>query len=1212
MKPRTQSLVLRLFPVLVASLGLLALVGWVLGTPTLANLGARSIPMAPSTAVLFVAFAVALFSPADLQPQRRASRTGLAISVAGAVVALLLLVLSLRGIRLEAEHAGVAIEHVVNAPAIGHMSPVTAASFLLVALSCLAAFTSGPDRPWLAAAAKWLGGLLLAVSLFVASGYLLGRLVLYESSFIPPAAPTSAAFLLLAISLLAARAPGDGRGPRALESDDHTSSLFIAFVALGVAGVAIGGRLYYQSYARHFRAAAEGELSAIAELKVGELTSWRSERIADGAVLHDNAVFASLVRRWLDDPADKQAEASLRNWLASIQTSFAYDRVSLLDAQGVGRLSVPATSEPLSAAVQQRALAIQRSGRVAFVDFFRDGPTRPISLAVVAPILDDPDRRPLGSVVLRIDPRTYLYPFISRWPAPSGSAETLLIRRDGADALFLNTLRFAPDAALTLRFPLTRTEMPAVKAALGQRGIVEGSDYHGTTVVAALRSVPNSPWALVARMDVAEVYAPLQERFWLTIVVLGTMLASAATAAMTLRRRQQRARQVEVLEQEVAQARLLRLFYDMPFIGIARTSPDTRRLLQFNDRLCELVGYPREELATLGWPEITHPQDLPAENANLVSVMRGDSDGFSTNQRFIRKDGATVFASVDFKCVRRADGAADYLIAMVQDITGRTREELERQVLHEVARSVATTASLDDALWLMHRSLRQVLQAENCFVALHDPKTGLFSFPYFADQHDSAPLPTAMPSSCSAYVFRTGKPALITPTVFRQLVEQNEVALVGSPSPSWMGVPLRTPSGMLGVLVVQHYEKEGIYDDRDLRFLADVGSQAAVVIERKQAEVALRDSEAELNVILESTADGILAVDGDGKVIKANRRFAELWRLPQSLVDSGDDDALLHHVLSQLERPEDFLAKVQLLYGSADEDRDTLHFKDGRVFERHSAPISTVGGILGRVWSFHDITKRTQAEAVAGVLRAELHQAQKLESVGLLAGGVSHEFNNLLAVILGNTELALKQVDPSQQVHADLVEVKKAAERSAALTRQLLAFARSQPVAPRVMDLNDTVPGMLATLRGLMGEDIRVVWQPAPQLWVVALDPSQVDQILTNLCANARTAMTGTGTLTITTANRVVDAEYCATHTGVVPGEYVRLTVADTGRGMDARTLKRVFEPFFTTRPVGKGTGLGLAFVYGAVKQNDGFIMVSSEPGEGTTFEIHLPRHVSG
>jgi CheY-like chemotaxis protein len=223
---------------------------------------------------------------------------------------------------------------------------------------------------------------------------------------------------------------------------------------------------------------------------------------------------------------------------------------------------------------------------------------------------------------------------------------------------------------------------------------------------------------------------------------------------------------------------------------------------------------------------------------------------------------------------------------------------------------------------------------------------------------------------------------------------------------------------------------------------------------------------------------------------------------------------------------------------------------------------------------------------------------------------VAHDFNNMLGIILGYTEMALDQVDPKQPLHANLEEIRKATNRSADLTRQLLAFARKQTVAPKLLDLNETVEGTLKMLRRLIGEDIDLDWRPKTDLWPVKVDPSQIDQILANLCINARDAISGVGKLTIETGNNTFDEDYCATHAYFVPGEYVMLAVSDDGCGLDKETLVHIFEPFFTTKEFGKGTGLGLSTVYGIVKQNNGFINVYSEQGQGTAFSIYLPRHV--
>ncbi|MBI5835558.1 MAG: response regulator, partial [Armatimonadetes bacterium] len=256
-----------------------------------------------------------------------------------------------------------------------------------------------------------------------------------------------------------------------------------------------------------------------------------------------------------------------------------------------------------------------------------------------------------------------------------------------------------------------------------------------------------------------------------------------------------------------------------------------------------------------------------------------------------------------------------------------------------------------------------------------------------------------------------------------------------------------------------------------------------------------------------------------------------------------------------------------------------------------------------------DVTEHILAEQARAQLADQMAQSQKLESVGRLAGGVAHDFNNMLAVILGHIELALEEVDPTQPLHEDLLSVQEAARRSADLTRQLLAYARRQTVERRVLDLNETVSGMLRMLNRLIGEDIALVWQPAQELWSVHMDPSQLDQILTNLCVNARDAIGGVGRIVIETSNAQLDDAWSARHPGFAAGDYVRLALSDTGIGMDEATLSQVFEPFFTTKGLGRGTGLGLATVYGIVKQNGGLIEATSEPGVGSQFAIYLPRH---
>ena len=303
-----------------------------------------------------------------------------------------------------------------------------------------------------------------------------------------------------------------------------------------------------------------------------------------------------------------------------------------------------------------------------------------------------------------------------------------------------------------------------------------------------------------------------------------------------------------------------------------------------------------------------------------------------------------------------------------------------------------------------------------------------------------------------------------------------------------------------------------------------------------------------------------------------------------------------------------------IMAGGTWEGEVAMHGADKRLvvaFLRAYAAKDERGRVLVLVGMHTDITERKRAETEQSKLREQLLQAQKMESVGRLAGGVAHDFNNMLAVILGNVEMALDSMPEDQPLHAELTEVRKAAERSADLTRQLLAFARKQAVEPRMLDLNATVNGMLRMIQRLIGENVELIWRPGDDLWPVKMDPSQLDQILTNLCVNARDAIADVGRISIETSNFVLDEMAAAELADAVPGDYVRLVVGDSGSGMDKETLSHLFEPFFTTKALGKGTGLGLATIYGAVRQNNGFVLASSAPGVGTTIGVYLPSHAN-
>ncbi|MDY6988773.1 MAG: PAS domain S-box protein [Thermodesulfobacteriota bacterium] len=377
------------------------------------------------------------------------------------------------------------------------------------------------------------------------------------------------------------------------------------------------------------------------------------------------------------------------------------------------------------------------------------------------------------------------------------------------------------------------------------------------------------------------------------------------------------------------------------------------------------------------------------------------------------------------------------------------------------------------------------------------------------------------------------------------------------------------------------------------------------ITERKQAEEALQESGELLRATLDSTADGILAVNEAGQITHANRRFAEMWRIPKELIERRDDSKLLAYALGQLEEPETFLSRVKELYGTTKEDFGTLVFKDGRVLERFTSPLIRDERIAGRVWSFRDVTERRKAEDEKKRLEAQLLQAQKLEAVGTLAGGIAHDFNNLLMGIQGNVSLMLLDVGSAEPFHERLRRIEKQVERGVSLTAHLLGYARKGRYEVKAIDLTQLIEEVCETF-GRTRKDITIRRDFAEEMLAVEVDPGQIEQVLFNLFVNAADAMSEGGDLVLklaTTSHHAMKGKLYDPE----PGDYVRLEVIDTGVGMDNDTMERIFDPFFTTKEMGRGTGLGLASAYGIVKGHGGYVDVESEKGLGATFTIFLP-----
>jgi PAS domain S-box-containing protein len=668
------------------------------------------------------------------------------------------------------------------------------------------------------------------------------------------------------------------------------------------------------------------------------------------------------------------------------------------------------------------------------------------------------------------------------------------------------------------------------------------------------------------------------------------------------------------------------------------------RLLEVNDAYCSMSGYTEQELLTFHISDLDVFESPEKVSEHIQNVITNGSDRFQSRHR--RKDGTLFDVEVSVQFHPELNGLG---ICFLRDITDQKRTEFEQESSIQMLEILNAQTDLRELMRALLKFMQKICGCDAVGIRLRKGN----DFPYyevsgFSEAFVAAetflcvkdlnqkvicddignPVLECMCGNILCGRFDPSKPfftdfgSFVTDSTTRLLADtsdQDRQARTrnrchGEGYESVLLIPLRTGGKTFGLLQFND-RKQGCFPSQLVAHLEKIAGNVALSLAHRDAEAALARRELTLNKIFDVLPIGLWVADKNGKLLRGNPAGLKIWgaelsvpieaygifkarRLPSKEVIAPDDWALIHTVQKGMTITDELL-EIDAFDGQK------------RIILNYTAPvINDNGEMLGAIIVNNDITPLKQAQAERENLLNQLSQKEKMESIGRLAGGVAHDFNNMLGVILGYTELALLQTDETNDLYPDLKEIQKAAMRSADLTKQLLTFARKDIISPRHLDLNDTVESMLNVLRRLIGEKINLVWKPGASLWPVKMDPAQIHKILANLCTNARDAIAGGGNITIITGKNTFDEEFCRRHPYVSPGDYVMLRVSDNGCGMDRDTLANLFEPFFTTKGVGKGTGLGLATVYGIVKQNNACMDVCSDPGQGTTFKIYLPRLV--
>jgi PAS domain S-box-containing protein len=729
--------------------------------------------------------------------------------------------------------------------------------------------------------------------------------------------------------------------------------MFISVFVLLAIGLTVTGYVYYRNYEKQIRAQTESQLSAIAQLKVNELVDWRTERIADGIILVNNSSFAALVQACLENPSDTRTQAEIQVWLDNYQMYGQYDRVRLLDIHGKVLLSSPKGLPSVAPAVAQSIPHVLQSKQVTLVDFYRDATNGRVYMTVLIPVLDA-NAESIGIVSLRVDPSLYLYPYIKEWPTPSTSAETLLVRRDGNDVLFLNDLKFEQDAALNLRFPLTDTDRPAVKAVLGEVGIRNGVDYRGVPVISYLQPVPDSPWYLVARMDLAEVYAPVQQRLWQTIIFFGMLILASGTG-LTLLWRQQQLRyyrsQVETLEALRSSEEKFRLAFDTSPDALTITRLSDHKFVSANLSFEQMTGYSKADIIGKTSDELNLWKD-PKIHQVLVRELQEKGEVRNYETSILTKSGQLYcLMSASFINVN----GEPHILTMTIDISERKRAEDALRESEEKYRLL--TENMKDVVWTMDAETMQFLYISPSVEKLR----GYTPQEIIAEPVNAALTPEAakfVQSNIDKQVAAIHAGTASLDQFFTSEVEQ----------------PCKDGTKVWTEVISNYYlnEKTGH---------VEVRAVTRDISERKKAENALRQSEENFSKAFRSSPAALLITRlTDGRFMELNEAYSTIvgYRRDELIDHLTTDFNIYVHSTDRQAIVDRLLAK-----GSIHDFETSIRNRSGAI--RHvvaAQELTSFNGEACIMSTFLDITERKQAEETARQYTSRLEEAERHATLG--------------------------------------------------------------------------------------------------------------------------------------------------------------------------------------------------------------------------------------
>ena len=1147
------------------------LLGYVPGLRILGSVRSDYIPMAPSTAGCFVILALALFFHAR-KPWQGTSRLVILVLVLLVTVFGLLEVVELFvGRDIGVEDRLVPEIGTLGGIPIGRMSPVTGATFIVAGLGTLLLLLL---RPWSPRPAQrlghWassLGTLTLLSGATVLLAYLYGTPLMYGSTTVPMAATTAVAFMFLGAALVAAAGPGS-LPTRLVVGDSTSARLSRVFLPLTVALVLLPSVLSRFEPASSVRnhplflavlAIVVGMITVLVVTHmahaIGKSLDEANRMLRESEEWHRNIMEKAMVGFWLVDLQGRVLEVNE-----------TYCRMSGYSAQELLAMRIPDLEAVESAErIVARTQEIVAQGQQRFEGRHRrkDGSIFPVEVSAQF----HPDRGGIFVVFLQ-DITERKQAAEARQESENSLREAQKIARVGSYALDIPGDAWRSSEVLDDVFGIG-ADFPRTTA--GWLRIVHPEDRQ------QMRSYLVEVFATHGQFNRAYRIVRVNDGVERWVLGLGRVEYGAAGVPLRMVGTIQ-----DITERKLATEQLRlseeNLAITLQSIGEAVIATDAAGLItRMNAAAERLTGWPLADAT--GRPlldvfcSINAETRVPSINPVQLVFERETRVELANHTSLLTRDGNEFQIAGSTAPIRDSAGQMVGVVLVFNDVS---EEFLVRKALADSAALLERTGAIAKiGGWELDvRTNELIWSQETRRIHEVDPSEAL-----------------TVERAINFYEPET-----------RPIIQAAVQAAIDSGTPFDLELPLVTAKGRSiwvraqGSAVMENgraIELHGAFQD---------------VTARKQAEDALHESEERFRTLVEWSPQPLI-VHRDGILNYVNLAAVSLFGAAsaQALVGRPLFDRIqpdFHDIvrarLKNLTDRGDKLPKIEMKLLKIDGTAIDVE-SEATSIDYDGAP-----AVLGAVT---DITERKRAAEERTALQAQLAQSQKLESLGLLAGGVAHDFNNMLAAILGYAELTALKLGTEHTVSPYVEAIRSAAQRSADLTRQLLVFAREQVIAPQTLILNDTIGSILTLLRRLLGENVKLVWMPGTALWHIEADQMQVDQVLTNLVLNARDAMTGSdAVLEVSTSNVTLDAVSVASNPVLQVGDFVELRVRDNGCGMDAQTLARIFEPFFTTKAQGKGTGLGLSTAYGIVEKHGGFVDVESAPGAGTTFHLYFPR----